>query len=85
MNRSKFSEQEKMKILEEVDSTDLTISAICKKHGISQPTYYMWKRKFSFDSQRDCQRSADESILIEICYKIVENNSQVISILNSIK
>ena len=46
MKRSKFSEPQIIKILSEQDKGK-TVSDICREHGISQPTFYQWKSKYS--------------------------------------
>ena len=35
-----------MAILKETDS-GMKVAEVCRKHGISQPTYYNWKSKWS--------------------------------------
>lgn len=46
MKRSKFSEVQIIKILSEQDKGK-TVNEICREHGISQPTFYQWKSKYS--------------------------------------
>jgi len=45
MKRSRFSETQIVAILKEAD-TGLKVADICRKHGISMPTYYNWKSKY---------------------------------------
>ena len=45
MKRSKFSETQIVSILKEADS-GMKVVDVCRKHGISQPTYYNWKSKY---------------------------------------
>lgn len=45
MKRSRFTEEQIIKILEEGKS-GLAIDELCRKHGVSKPTYYSWKAKF---------------------------------------
>ncbi|MCD6141440.1 transposase [Candidatus Bipolaricaulota bacterium] len=35
-----------MKILEQADKGDQTITEICREHGISQATFYSWRKQF---------------------------------------
>jgi putative transposase len=46
MKKSKFTESQIVAILKETDS-GLKVAEVCRKHGISQPTYYNWKSKYS--------------------------------------
>lgn len=45
MKRSKFSETQIVAILKEADS-GVKVADVCRKHGISQPTYYNWKSRY---------------------------------------
>ena len=46
MKTTKFTESQIIKILSEQDQGK-TVSDICREHGISQPTFYQWKSKYS--------------------------------------
>jgi putative transposase len=43
--KKRFSEEQIIKVLEEAKS-GLKVEELCRKHGISTPTYYSWKAKF---------------------------------------
>ena len=44
-----------MAILKETDS-GIKVSDVCRKHGISQPTYYNWKSKYGGLSVSELKR-----------------------------
>ncbi|ANO47687.1 transposase IS3/IS911 family protein [Flavobacterium columnare] len=46
MKKSKFTETQIIKIISEQDKGK-TINEICREFGISQPTFYQWKSKYS--------------------------------------
>jgi putative transposase len=46
MKKSLFSEEQIGRILKEVEA-GAKVSETCRKHGISEPTYYVWKTKFA--------------------------------------
>jgi len=46
MKKSKFSESQIIQILNEKEA-GYTVSDLCRKHGISEATYYNWKSKYS--------------------------------------
>ena len=45
MKKSRFTESQIVAILKESD-VGMKVSDVCRKHGISQPTYYNWKSKY---------------------------------------
>ena len=46
MKTTKFTESQIIRILSEQDQGK-SVSDICREHGISQPTFYQWKSKYS--------------------------------------
>jgi putative transposase len=46
MKKSEFSEAQIIKIISEQEKGK-SVSDICREHGISQPTFYQWKSKYS--------------------------------------
>lgn len=45
MKRSRFSEEQIIGILKEQEAGAKTAD-VCRRHGISQPTFYKWKAKY---------------------------------------
>jgi len=46
MGKRGHSEVEILRVLREAESGD-TVVEICRKHGISQQTFYLWKKKYA--------------------------------------
>ncbi len=46
MKKSKFSEEKIVRILKEVEA-GAKVAETCRKHGISEPTYYNWKARYA--------------------------------------
>ena len=55
MKKSKFTETQIVSILKEADA-GLKVSDVCRKHGISQPTFYNWKSKYGGMSPSELKR-----------------------------
>ena len=55
MRRSRFSEEEIIGILRDQEA-GMATAEVCRKHGISQPTFYAWKAKFGGMSVSDAKR-----------------------------
>lgn len=43
--KKRFTEEQIIKVLEE-GRAGMKVEDICRKHGVSHPTYYNWKAKF---------------------------------------
>ncbi len=46
MGKRGHSEEEILRVLREAESGDTGVE-ICRKHGISQQTFYLWKKKYA--------------------------------------
>lgn len=46
MKKSQFSDEQIVRILQQAERGQKTISALCKEHGIAENTFYRWRRKF---------------------------------------
>lgn len=55
MKRSRFSETQIVSILKEADA-GAKVKDLCRKHGISDATYYNWKSKYGGMEASDLKR-----------------------------
>ena len=55
MRKSRFSEEQIIAILKGQEA-GLSTAEVCRRHGISQPTFYAWKSKFGGLEVSDAKR-----------------------------
>ena len=58
MRKSKFTDSQIVGILAEGES-GLAVGDVCRKHGISNATYYQWKSKYAGVSANELKRIKD--------------------------
>jgi putative transposase len=58
MKRSQYSESQIVGILKEADS-GVAVKEVCRKHGISDATYYKWKSKYGGLELSDVRRARE--------------------------
>jgi putative transposase len=54
--KKRFSEEQIVGILREAESGQKTVEQICREYSVSQPTYYVWKRKYGSMAEPDVKR-----------------------------
>ena len=53
--KKRFTEEQIIGALKEAEA-GMKVSELCRKHGISEPTYYNWKSKYGGMTVSDAQR-----------------------------
>ena len=56
MKRKRFKEEQIVSILRAAQTSGQTVSDVCRKHGISEPTFYAWRRKYESMSESEVRR-----------------------------
>lgn len=63
MARKGHSEEEILRVLREAESGE-TVVEVCRKHGISQQSFYLWKKKYAglgLSELRELRQLRDEN------------------------
>lgn len=55
MKRQRHSEEQIITVLKEAQA-GAKVDEVCRRHGISQPTYYKWKQRFGGLEVSDAKR-----------------------------
>ena len=56
MKPSQHTTEQIIKILEQADKGEQTVGALCREHGISEATFYRWRRAYGGMSLSEAQR-----------------------------
>jgi putative transposase len=56
MKASQFSSEQIIRILEQAERGEQTVSAICREHHIAETTFYRWRKQFGGMTVAEAQR-----------------------------
>lgn len=54
--KKRFTEEQIVALLREGQAGEKSVEELCRAHGVSQPTYYGWKRKYGSMAEPDVKR-----------------------------
>jgi len=83
MKKTKFTENQIIGILKEQEQGK-KVADICREHGISQPTFYQWKSKYSGMDANQLKRVKDLESELAQYKKIVAEQALDIRILKDL-
>lgn len=55
MKKTRFTEQQIISVLKEAEA-GMPIGELCRKHGVSDASFYLWRKKFGGMSETDLKR-----------------------------
>jgi len=56
MKQNQFSPEQILAVLHQAERGEQTIQAVCREHGISEVTFYRWRKKYGGMSVPEAQR-----------------------------
>lgn len=59
MKRKRFSEEQIIGILHEAERGEPTIGEICRRHGVSEQSFYRWRAKYGGMEVADARKLKD--------------------------
>ena len=54
--KKRFSDEQIVGFLREVESGEKAVAQVCRDGGFSQPTFYIWKKKFGAMGEAEVKR-----------------------------
>lgn len=83
MKKSKFTESQIIGILKAQES-GRSVADICREHGISQPTFYQWKSKYSGMEVAQLKRLKEMEVELAQYKRIVAEQTLQIIVLKDV-
>lgn len=54
--KKRFGEEQIVRMLRQAEARNQTVAEVCKSHGVSEQTWYRWKKKFGQMEVPDVRR-----------------------------
>ena len=54
--KKRFTEEQIVAILREAESAQKPVGEVCRKHSISAPTFYAWRRRYGAMAESEVRR-----------------------------
>lgn len=73
MVASKFTPQEKARIILESLNTNISTAELCRKYNLQPPTFYQWKEKFVEGGKASLNRTSNG----DVCKSLQKENESL--------
>ncbi len=71
MKQKRFSEKQIVRILKEAETGQIPIVEVCRKHAISEFTFYRWRRKYQWLTISEARRLRElEKVNLKRVYRL---------------
>ncbi|MFM7903003.1 MAG: transposase [Bacteroidota bacterium] len=74
MRKTRFTESQILTVLAQYEK-GVKVSDICREHGISQPTFYQWQKKYSGLETSDLKRMKEMEAELSQFKRIVADST----------
>ena len=82
--KKRFSDEQIVGFLREVESGEKAVAQVCRDGGFSQPTFYIWKKKFGAMGEAEVKRLRELEKENAQLKKLVANQALDLSILKEV-
>lgn len=79
MPRKSYSEEKILTVLREVQE-GATITETCRKHGVTEPTFYRWREKYGAMDKGDLNRLRELELENSRLRRVVADNALALQI-----
>ena len=72
--KKRFSEEQIVAILRDAESGQKPAAEVCRRHGISVPTFYAWRRKFGSmaENERLKRLLAERDVELDVVRELLQ-------------